>query len=303
MNPDFFNRLDVALAPERLDAYRQDAPGPAVTLARYLLNMAVCESLYPPLQIVEIALRNAVHRHLTTRYGTDAWYDHPNLRLLSGQSAQVTEARNKLIDANKPITPGRVVAELSFGFWTGFFNHAHSRTGLGAFLSAQVFVHAPRTERDLHRLSARWKRIRDLRNRVFHHERILHWTDLDAQHAAILETIGWMSPELHDMARALDRFTAVRRQGLGPWLARIRRHWPVAPEVLMPAASPAVLSIPTPFPVDGAESPFGGPRWGGQTIRLHADHLADLNDGRTLALDVQNEYVVFLAAGTEGAAR
>jgi hypothetical protein len=148
MNNEFFNYVDVALAPSRLDAYRQDAPGHAVTLARYLLNMAVCESLYSPLQIVEIALRNAVHRHLTTLYGTDAWYDHPNIRLLSGQSAQVADARDKLVAANKPITPGRMVAELSFGFWTGFFNHAHSRTGLGAFLAGQVFPHAPRTRRD-----------------------------------------------------------------------------------------------------------------------------------------------------------
>ncbi|MEI7910066.1 MAG: hypothetical protein WCK77_10555 [Verrucomicrobiota bacterium] len=34
-------------------------------------------------------------------------------------------------------------------------------------------------------MDQRWKRIRDLRNRVFHHERIIHWTDLPSQHAAI----------------------------------------------------------------------------------------------------------------------
>lgn len=42
-------------------------------------------------------------------------------------------------------------------------------------------------------LDQRWKRIRDLRNRVFHHERILHWNDLDQQHAEILEAIYWIS--------------------------------------------------------------------------------------------------------------
>ena len=76
------------------------------------------------------------------------------------------------------------------------------------------------------KLDARWKRIRDLRNRVFHHERIIHWTDLDAQHAAILEVTGWISPELCAVASVLDRFTAIRQQGLQPWLEKIQQHWP-----------------------------------------------------------------------------
>jgi len=37
---------------------------------------------------------------------------------------------------------------------------------------------------------------RELRNRVFHHERIIHWADLDSRHAAIMETLGWISSEL-----------------------------------------------------------------------------------------------------------
>ena len=68
---------------------------------------------------------------------------------------------------------------------------------------------------------ARWKH-----NRVFHHERLIHWTDLDAQPAALLEVIHWASPELHQMAVVLDRYTALRRQGLNPWLETLRHHWP-----------------------------------------------------------------------------
>jgi acetyl-CoA acetyltransferase len=43
----------------------------------------------------------------------------------------------------------------------------------------------------------------------------------------------------------------------------------------------------------GAETPFGR-RWGGDFIQLSAEHLAALQAGQTLALDVQNEYVVFI---------
>ena len=44
---------------------------PCATLARYLLNMALCESLYSPLQLCEIALRNAMNEELREEYIAD----------------------------------------------------------------------------------------------------------------------------------------------------------------------------------------------------------------------------------------
>jgi hypothetical protein len=61
MNYEFFQRLETILAPERLQAYRHDDASPAVTLARYLLNMALCEALYSPLQVAEIGFATSPH--------------------------------------------------------------------------------------------------------------------------------------------------------------------------------------------------------------------------------------------------
>lgn len=295
MNATFFQQIEAILHTERIDAYRQDGAAPALTLARYMLNMALSESLYPTLQFAEIALRNAVHRELTARCGTDAWYDSPRARLTSWQQDKVTEAKDTLRRNRKPLTSGRIVAELTFGFWTGFFNNPHARTGVGAFLSRKAFPHARASEQYLTKLDRRWQDIRDLRNRVFHHERILHWKDLDARHQAILEIIAWMSPELHDLANALDRFAAIRRAGLKPWLSKLGRHWPAA----APVTSPAVCNLE---PVDdvfdasnGAHTPFGH-RWGGDVVTLSSGHIEVMRSGQTLALDVMNEYVVFLKA-------
>ena len=225
MNPVFFQSVEDILASERLDAYRQDGVPSATTLARYLWNMALCENLYSPLQMAEIALRNSLHHFLSARCKTLEWYDViPNLP--QWQQNQLADARQKLLAEGKSITPGGMVAGLHFGFWTGFFNKSHAQSGLGHTIAGTVFPHAPRSDRNQRKLDARWKRIRDLRNRVFHHERIIHWTDLDAQHAALLEVIHWASPELHQMAVVLDRYTALRRQGLNPWLETLRHHWP-----------------------------------------------------------------------------
>lgn len=226
MNPAFFQQIEGILHTERIDAYRQDGADHTITLARYLLNMALSESLYPVLQFSEIALRNAVHRELSARCGTDVWYDSPLARLTPWQQDKVTEAKDALRKRRKPLTSGRIVAELTFGFWTGFFNNSHARTGIGAYLSKRAFPHAAAAEQYLSKLDKRWLEIRDLRNRVFHHERILHWRDLDVRHQAILEIIAWMSPELHDLANSLDRFVLIRKDGLNPWIANLQNHWP-----------------------------------------------------------------------------
>ena len=226
MHPAFFQQIAGILHTERIDAYRQDGADHASTLSRYLLNLALSEALYPALQFSEIALRNAVHRELSARCGTDAWYDLPLARLTPWQQVKVVEAKDALGKRRKPLTSGRIVAELPFGFWTGFFNHCHARTGIGSYLAKTAFPHAPAPEQYQSKLDKRWLDIRDLRNRVFHHERILHWKDLDARHRAILEIIAWMSPELRDLNNSLDRFVAIRQAGLNPWLDKIRQHWP-----------------------------------------------------------------------------
>ncbi len=225
MNAVFFEKLEQALAGERLDAYRQDGAVPVVVMARYLWNMALCESLYCPLQISEIALRNAIHAYMTASENNVAWYDSA-AGLMSWQREQVEAARKKIRDCGKEVTPGQMVSALHFGFWTCFMNKHHARTGIGYALASRAFSHAPRRERDMRKLDLRLSSVRGLRNRVFHHERIIHWKDLDAQHADILRLIGWISPELRELALALDRYVGIRQAGLDPWVERLRVHWP-----------------------------------------------------------------------------
>jgi len=89
------------------------------------------------------------------------------------------------------------------------------------FRSIEAHLNA---ERNVLHLAARWQKIRDLRNRVFHHERILHWRDLEAQHWQILQLIGWINPELEALTRMLDRFSETRSRGLAPWREKISHH-------------------------------------------------------------------------------
>ncbi len=59
--------------------------------------------------------------------------------------------------------------------------------------------------------------------------------------------------------------------------------------------------VDAPFDVEETNRPFGK-RWGGDVMTLTQEHLAALHEGKLVAVDVMNEYVVFLRlqAGDEG---
>lgn len=52
------------------------------------------------------------------------------------------------------------------------------------------------------------------------------------------------------------------------------------------------------FDVEQTDQPFGK-RWCGEVMTLTKEHLAALQDGKTVAVDVMNEYVVFLRLQTK----
>jgi hypothetical protein len=51
--------------------------------------------------------------------------------------------------------------------------------------------------------------------------------------------------------------------------------------------------VDAPFDVEETGQPFGK-RWGGEIMTLSKEHLAALHEGKLVAVDVMNEYVVFL---------
>jgi len=227
MQAQFYTSIQTSLSTERLSAYGADRPGPEVVLARYLWNMALCESLYSPLQLCEVALRNSIHHYLTRLFGREDWFDDPSFQLVPWAMDEVQKAKDKISRTGKTVTAGRVVAELQFGFWTSLFEYHYER--FTPFLPGAFKGVFPSLPKSLHNRKNRkndLELIRGLRNRVFHHERIIHWRDLDAKHALILSVISWISRDLHHMATVLDRYTAIRQAGHAPWKQKIAHHWP-----------------------------------------------------------------------------
>ncbi len=215
MQVDFAQKLTQALSHERLSAYARRAPGQGnrVLFAHYAWNMALSESLYPVLQALEVLLRNTVDNAARHYFGKADWYDDSRIIQHPNDRSSIDKARRILNRQNKPIEPGRIIAELNFGFWTSLFDRRYEQV-LWPRMLKTTFPYMPRRIRTRQTLSKRFHRIRILRNRIFHHEPIWYWQDLLQQHVDILQAISWIEPAMGDLVKTIDRFPSICDNGL-----------------------------------------------------------------------------------------
>ena len=201
--------LEIILSPPRFGTYLAWAAGDRErAIVLYTLNAQLSESFYLPLQTLEIALRNRIDRVLSAVAG-ETWFDRPEYHANPRQPDMLAKARQDLAEAHKEATSGAIVAALTFGFWTAMLGKEYENTW----------------QTDLHRIARRpdgkglrrkdFTRplgpLRLLRNRVAHHEPILHW-DLPKHHAALLALTDWLSPVAAGWCRACSRFDSVYPQ-------------------------------------------------------------------------------------------
>ncbi len=217
MQANFSDQLRRAISHERLDAYRKHGSSndDAELFAHYAWNMELSESLYTPLQCLEVSLRNSVHDSATAHFKTDTWFDLPGL-LFPQEINKVQEAKNTLVKSKKPLDAGRIIPELTFGFWTSLFDVRYEKI-LWPWLLKPVVPNMPRHIRIRKNLSKRLNRVRTLRNRIFHHEPIWHWRDLQNQHTEALETIAWVNPAMMAFVQPFDSFEKIYQNGIGKY--------------------------------------------------------------------------------------
>lgn len=223
MQADFADKLKQALSSERLSAYQQrmTKDGDLNLFSHYAWNMALSESLYAALQMLEVAFRNTVHHAAMREFGREDWFDDRRLVKAKDQAA-ITAAKDKLLRNKKPLESGRIIAELNFGFWTSLLDSRYEQV-LWPRLIKACFPYMPNALRTRKNLSRRFNRVRHLRNRVFHHEPVWYWQNLTQQHQEILQAIGWVEPALQDLVMTIDRFPTVYQQGYGVIEMQLRR--------------------------------------------------------------------------------
>jgi len=167
---------------------------------------------------VEITLRNALHREMTTAFGSN-WHTAVNLPLLQSEKLQISRVVVDIRRKGQSLTSDRVVAALSFGFWTTLIGKGHKGsyhnqlwipTLSRAFKKASV-----KNRTDIH---SKYDQLRQLRNRIAHHEPVFS-QDLEDKYRTALELISWHCTvtaewvEHHcDIVDCLNERPAVKKQ-------------------------------------------------------------------------------------------
>lgn len=202
-----FLGFEDALSNERFGSYMDSAQGDREkALALYALNAQVSAALYIPLQVLEVALRNRFHHHLSEAYG-ESWYDRHGVITHAFQRYKIAEAQLELARERRPLEPGRVIAGLTFGFWTACLSGSYDeRLWRKGGLAKAFTAGGEKPKRG--KVNDLLNPIRKLRNRIAHHEPILYW-NLPKHHANIMLLTRWLVPIAADWCEAHSTFEEV----------------------------------------------------------------------------------------------
>jgi hypothetical protein len=201
LDEDILDALVASLSPERIATYMAAAGGDRARAMRlYTWNTAVSAAFYGPLQGLEVAVRNAMHRALTAKYGA-AWYDNDTCGFDAGTLNRIAGAKNDLRRDGYPVDSPHLVAALPFGFWVALLGRGGRSAALGAPKRNyemtlwrpclyRAFPHARSGRAQVHQPL---DYLRTFRNRIAHHEPIFT-RHLEADYASILTVTGWVCP-------------------------------------------------------------------------------------------------------------
>jgi hypothetical protein len=197
-------------------------------LLNYYWNMALADALHLSLGMVEILLRNSIHNTLSDFFGRADWYDGTGL-LEKKQVEDLEKAKHHIETRKRPITPERVVSNLTFGFWvTLLYSNYNDRfwRPCKAINLKTAFPHAPAKHRR-NDIQAKYYRANNLRNLAFHHEPIFDQRSLLDDYRRVYEGIGWIDPTMVPKTQLFDRFPEIHEHGKAAVEEKLRHYFAI----------------------------------------------------------------------------
>jgi len=210
-------RVATRLTLDRLGSYLVAAGGNvAEAVELYDWNVSVGAAFHEDIGRLEVVLRNALDEALTS-YGTGQgwsaiWYRRN--QLFPGKHGRraiedIATARRRATRSGRAETHGKVIAELTFGFWRYLCTPTYLTSMWVPALAAAFPRHPDAADpRAVRRdVEDRIQRVHFLRNRVAHHEPI-HQRSLQRDHDGLLEVIGWVDSDAEEWLRRASRVSS-----------------------------------------------------------------------------------------------
>ena len=216
-----YAKLEQFTSKPRLDRFLVScANSHEKALILYNVNLKVSQAFYPIMNLLETFLRNSINDKLAIHFNDAAWIINQKNGFMSDSSLapkywireQVIKAEN---NTRGTITPGKIIAEQTFGFWTSLFEPRHYR------LIAGYVIHclpnkSPHVNRSY--IASTLKDIREFRNRIYHNEAICFDNiTIDFSHAKrikseIYNLLEWMDADLKTYVMQFDNIDSAIAQ-------------------------------------------------------------------------------------------
>lgn len=171
------HQVRIALSPARTSTYlfAQKTFPPCLdkALMLYRWNVELSGAMYWNLATCEVVVRNAVDDALSVVYGADWPWSTTFIFDLNAEGKAGLQKAKQIAGASA--STGKVVAELHFGFWEKMFK-ASFDTSVWNGQIHRVFPQLTNPNVQVARadIAAKLKMIRNLRNRIAHHEPLIH---------------------------------------------------------------------------------------------------------------------------------
>lgn len=206
-----YSSLSDLLTSERLSSYVRWSGGDVgAAFALYEWNMAASAAVLHTTGMVEVIVRNAMDRALVSlaqRRTWPSWFDSAPLDQ-RGKS-DIRKARDRATrSVGRREVHGKVVAELSLGFWR-YLAASRYLTTLWTPALFRAFPAGP--DDKLHQQRQVDRNLHDLlivRNRAAHHEPI-HRRDLSRDLSAAIEVTSWVDQSAGDWVADLSTLQSI----------------------------------------------------------------------------------------------
>jgi hypothetical protein len=170
----------------------------------YKQNIYLSQQYYILLSIFEISLKNSVNNYFINKISIN-WFESEVLH--SDTKQKIQEARKKILQRKEIATHDKIIAELSFGFWTSLFRKSYSNLLRFKDIKA-IFPNLPnRSEKLVNRniLDKELNEIRKFRNRVFHYERIISKSQYENIKITIYQLLSYFDIEIYNFAKDMTK--------------------------------------------------------------------------------------------------
>ena len=174
------NKIKTSLSEPRFQTYLNCVNGnQKLAVKLYQHNAELSGSLFLPLNVTEVTLRNAINKAFQNQFGNNWYNEQKFIRQIDKKTNGKLKSVIGVLKGKNMYNHNQVVANLSFGFWVDAFDekrfHRFWRDNVNkTFPNWKEKFPNKKTQDMRDEIRNIINPIRELRNRIAHHEIILN---------------------------------------------------------------------------------------------------------------------------------